>query len=46
MNNFQLGFCFRRASCTVLPAVLIISSGGGGGGECTSCDIVVWETIY
>ena len=31
MNNFQLGFCFRRASCTVLPAVLIISPGGGGG---------------
>ena len=25
MNTFQHGFCFRRASCLVLPIVLIIS---------------------
>ena len=27
MNNFQLCFRFRRASCPVLPVVLIISRG-------------------
>ena len=28
MNNFRLCFGYRRASCPVLPAMLIISRGG------------------